>query len=395
MSKNIVNAIDIRSDKIICLVAQELEIVNKGKILQLIGMGVSKLPVDCSDPYDLGLGMLSKYVKDAIEIAENESLIKIKNAYVSISDAFYSKYIQYQVDIKKEKIQDFHIKNFFKTEEFKNLYTIDREPLHSFPISYRINNSKSVSDPINLQADFLNIKWHNIVAEKRYIRRVNHILLELNIAVKQIVINNYASSLSILDEMEADLGAITIDIGKSRTFLSFMLDNQLIDFDVLSLGTYNFSKDLSQILSISLQEANLIRKRMDKFESIDIVERKDVDFYKIYQSRAEELVDLISYKLRQSKYYSLVDKNIIFTGYGSKSLLISKTIKSKFNLSNCRLGSARKINGNRLVVDNPSYSSSFGLLAYAVNHEFEQNESNKIIEKDSIFSNIYNFFKAI
>ena len=40
--RNIFSAIDIRSDKIICLIAQELEIINRGKILQLIGIGISK-----------------------------------------------------------------------------------------------------------------------------------------------------------------------------------------------------------------------------------------------------------------------------------------------------------------------------------------------------------------
>ena len=42
MSKILISAIDIRPDKIICLIAQELQIVNQGKILQLIGSGISR-----------------------------------------------------------------------------------------------------------------------------------------------------------------------------------------------------------------------------------------------------------------------------------------------------------------------------------------------------------------
>ena len=45
MKKNIVSAVDIRSDKIICLIAQELQLLDKGKILQLIGIGTSRLPI--------------------------------------------------------------------------------------------------------------------------------------------------------------------------------------------------------------------------------------------------------------------------------------------------------------------------------------------------------------
>ena len=43
MGQKIISAIDIRADKVICLIAQELQILDKGKILQLIGIGTSKL----------------------------------------------------------------------------------------------------------------------------------------------------------------------------------------------------------------------------------------------------------------------------------------------------------------------------------------------------------------
>ena len=53
MSKIFISAIDIRPDKIVCLAAQELQIVNQGKILQLIGFGTSKFPTDCTNPFYL------------------------------------------------------------------------------------------------------------------------------------------------------------------------------------------------------------------------------------------------------------------------------------------------------------------------------------------------------
>ena len=43
MSKETINVIDIRSDKVICLVAQEIQLLDKGKLTQLIGVGVSRL----------------------------------------------------------------------------------------------------------------------------------------------------------------------------------------------------------------------------------------------------------------------------------------------------------------------------------------------------------------
>ena len=53
MAKETINVIDIRSDKVICLVAQEIQLLDKGKLTQLIGVGVSRLPVTCQKPLAL------------------------------------------------------------------------------------------------------------------------------------------------------------------------------------------------------------------------------------------------------------------------------------------------------------------------------------------------------
>ena len=78
-----------------------------------------------------------------------------------------------------------------------------------------------------------------------------------------------------------------------------------------------------------------------------------------------------------------------------KSSLVKKIFKKKFILSNCRLGSSLKINGSKLMIDNPSMSSAFGLLSYAINHEIESDEDTFDVEKKSIISKVYDFFKAI
>ena len=75
--------------------------------------------------------------------------------------------------------------------------------------------------------------------------------------------------------------------------------------------------------------------------------------------------------------------------------MLSKIIKKKFGMSNCRLGSSLRINGSKLMIENPSMSSAFGLLSYAINHEIEIDECDEQVRKKSIFSAIYEFFRAI
>ena len=112
-------------------------------------------------------------------------------------------------------------------------------------------------------------------------------------------------------------------------------------------------------------------------------------------SRAEELTKIISATVMKSRFNPLVSNSIILTGYGAKSISIQKLIKNKFTNSSFRLGSTRKINGSKTFLDNPSLTSSFGLLSYATNHDLEGETNNENPPKKSILSIIYNFFRNL
>ena len=115
-----------------------------------------------------------------------------------------------------------HIKDFFRSKLFTGLYTNLKEPLHSFPISYRIDNRKSVSDPIGMKANNLLTKWHIISVSKDYLEIIYKTFLEMDLNLKQIVSSNYATSLAVLNEEESDQGAITIEVQKNKTVFFFI-----------------------------------------------------------------------------------------------------------------------------------------------------------------------------
>ena len=395
MRQKIISAIDIRADKVICLIAQELQILDRGKILQLIGIGTSKMPIDCLKPLSLDKKNITRHVEKAISEAESESGYKIKNTYVSISENMKSEYIDYEKKIREETINEYHIKCFFESSKFKDLYSETEEPLHSFPISYRIDNRRSVSDPIGLKATTLSVRWHTISTSKNYLHKIHQLFIELDIDLKQIVSSHYASSLAVLTEEESDSGAVTIDIQKNKTVISYTFDNQLIGYDIIKIGTYNLSNDISQVKSLALEDSERIRKQIDMMNSERIYEKKLEKFFEIYVSRADELSELIEKTINKSKFSALVSNNIVLTGYGAKSITIQKLINKKINASYFRVGSTKKINGSKTYLDNPSLASAFGLLSYATIHNLEGELGGKVGKKKSILSIIYKFIKNL
>ena len=121
----------------------------------------------------------------------------------------------------------------------------------------------------------------------------------------------------------------------------------------------------------------------------------DEQIYQIYLSRAEELAEVIFSLIQKSRFRDLTDNNIILTGYGSKSQIFNKIFSLKLNNSNFRVGATLKLNGPKTYIDNPSFTSSCGLLIYVVNHDLEGSNHEKNAKKRTIISTIYNFFRSL
>ena len=154
-----------------------------------------------------------------------------------------------------------------------------------------------------MKAETLHTKWHVISTSKDYLSKILDLLNNQDISLKQIVSSHYASSLAVLSDEEADNGAVSIDIQKNKTIISYTFDNQLIGYDTVKVGTYNFSNDISQVKSISLEEAEIVRKQIDTINSQRIYEKKLEKYFEIYSSRAEELSNLIKNIIYKSKFF--------------------------------------------------------------------------------------------
>ncbi len=396
MNRAIITGIDIRPDRVVCLIAHELEIVNQGTFLQLIGHGITEFPIDCTDPLQYSDEELEKYIRQSIDKAETESNESVKDAYVSIYDNNESIYIDQEIELGNEIVSDKVINLFFKQEEFKSLYSEIKEPLHSFPISHKINNSKSVSDPIGLKVNNLKTRWHIIMTDSDRLNKLRNIFENIDISVRQFIANAYTSCISTLSEEESSNGSTIIDIGKNFTFISYVFDNNLISFQKIPIGTLHISRDISQLMNIDLLKADALRKKLNTSNEENLDDQFEIDSLKVFNSRCEELVELIQKVTNSSKYFYLVDKNIVITGKGSKSAKLISKIKNKLGANRVRLGVAQKFNGLKTIISNPSLSSSFGLLAYASDHVLQIDESHsQNIQKKSIFSYIYNFFASI
>jgi len=393
MSKNLINALQIDHNSVKFITAQEIEIANQGSIIQVLGMSEKVGHWNTEGAIDKDL--LASYIKSSH--LENERIAgqKITSTLVSVNSGITSRYITHELFFNNIIITEEHIKSFYESKDFTQLYENQDIPIHTLPISYKIDEKKIVSDPIGHKAQMLTVKWHVISISKNQLKDIHDLLDASDLQMKQCVLASYASSLAAINEMESSLGVICLDINYYKTEVTIIIDDQLVFFDSSDVGLKYVNNDLQSILNVSDEDSNKLRIKWSNDNSSKNLDESDIRIKQIISSRLEEIIELALKKLKISKYYDLANSHVVLTGEGAKHADIIDLSTNIFKTKNIRIGSPQKIHGLKTIIENPSNSTCLGMLNYALSTEFQFNAKDESDKKKSVLSMLYNFFKAI
>ena len=393
MSKNLINALQIDHNSVKFITAQEIEIANQGSIIQVLGMSEKVGHWNTEGAIDKDL--LASYIKSSH--IENERIAgqKITSTLVSVNSGITSRYITHELFFNNIVITEEHIKSFYESKDFTQLYENQDIPIHTLPISYKIDEKKIVSDPIGHKAQMLTVKWHVISISKNQLKDIHDLLDASDLQMKQCVLASYASSLAAINEMESSLGVICLDINYYKTEVTIIIDDQLVFFDSSDVGLKYVNNDLQSILNIPDEDADKLRIKWSNDNSSKNLDESDIRIKQIIFSRLEEIIELALKKLKISKYYDLANSHVVLTGEGAKHADIIDLSTNIFKTKNIRIGSPQKIHGLKTIIENPSNSTCLGMLNYALSTEFQFNAKDESDKKKSVLSMLYNFFKAI
>ena len=229
MPKNLINALQIDHNVVKFITAQEIEIANQGSIIQVLSMTEKKGKWDQDNVLDKDI--LASYIKSSHLENERVAGQKITNTLVSVNKGITSQYITHELFLNNIVITEEHIRSFYESKDFMELYQSNNIPIHTLAISYKIDDKKIVSDPIGLKAQMLTTKWHIISINKDQHKNINELLNASDLHIKQCVLAPYASSLASINEMESSLGVVCLDLNYYKTEVTIIIDDQLVFFD--------------------------------------------------------------------------------------------------------------------------------------------------------------------
>jgi len=409
----IISAIDIGTTKIIVLIAEyNLE---ESKLVNIIGFGEhpseglrSGVVVD--------IGKTIKSITSAINTAEEQANFEIDSAFVGISGN-HIKGINYsgiasinpksQPQAVGHSISEEDIKKVLEHAKSINI-SPDRRIMHVLPQQYIVDNNEGIKDPLGLSGHRLEAKVHLVTSSINTESDILTCLDKIGIDVIDFILEPLASSYSVLNTDEMELGSILIDIGGGTTDVISYANGSVLQTGIVPLGGTIITKDIAYRIQspisqsedlkinygkakveLSNEESNIVVQGADGRADIKISEKM---LSEVIEPRIKEIFELAKIEVEKNDFKEEYTFGIVLTGGGSKLNGIVNMAHEIFKMP-IRIGEpiVDFEYNNEIDIHSPRYATAIGLIKYAGKNLKNYND----LDNNSLINKVRNFFKNI
>ncbi|MDX1436693.1 MAG: cell division protein FtsA [Anaerolineales bacterium] len=376
MEPSIIVGIDIGTSKICTLVGH----LDREDRLRIIGVGIEPSHgIKKGNVVDLGAA--AQAISRSIDKAERTAGLEIKSAFVSLAGSqITSINSRGVVGVAGRVIDDDDI---LRAIDAARAVAIphNREVIHVIQRSYSVDGQEGIRMPVGMHGYRLEVEAHIITSGAAAVENLRQALDFSDVDALQFVLNPLASGEIVLSETEREMGAIVCDIGGGTTDIAIYIDGDVWYTTVLPLGGDHITSDIAHGLRLPVPKAEEIKLQHgqvalegpqpeEKFSVRPFGEEAPVqvpynDLSMIIEARVEEIFSLVLQEIKRSGYDGLLPAGMVLTGGTSRLPGIQKAAHRVLGLP-VRLAQPEEIYGLSDRVEAPEYSTSVGLLNWAV-----------------------------
>ena len=354
---------------------------------------------------DINLYDFEKKIKELIQTTEKQINYHIKDLNVMLDLSNFS-----SIDVSLKK--NYEGKNI-SLEDIQILLQESRQMFQennkNNKIIHMIVKKFIFDEKVFLEIPENNLKCNNLTLEIKFICYPNNILDKIQsiFNYNDVVINNfscstYVKSLNYNKLFQNHEKKIFLDIGFKKTCLAVYEKDVLIHLNSIPIGGNHITSDISQILKLSREDSEILKKSLNKTETIfsdnDEIEKdeivnklelinKDISedlLKKVIYARIEEIINLSFKKINFDQ--SIKDNNYILVFIGEGSKILNKNaiyLENKYHFIN----------------EMNFYEENVELIcrsAHNISHNNYNNEVNLVSKKPKkigFFEKLFNLFK--
>ncbi|MCG8324409.1 MAG: cell division protein FtsA [Thiotrichales bacterium] len=259
----------------------------------------------------------------------------------------------------------------------------DQKILHILPQEFIIDNQEGVKEPIGMSGVRLEAKVHMVTGAVSAAQNIIKCVRRCGLEVDDIILEQLASSYSVLTDDEKDLGVCMVDIGGGTTDIAVFTDGAIHHTAVIPIAGDQVTNDIAVALrtptqhaeDIKVQYACALTQLANPEESIEVPSVGDrpsrrlarQTLAEVVEPRYEELFTLVQAELRRSGFEDLIAAGIVLTGGSSKMEGAIELAEEIFHMP-VRVGLPQYVSGLSDVVKNPIYATGVGLLLFGRKH---------------------------
>ena len=278
---------------------------------------------------------INKSIKNIILKTEKEIGNHLNKTFVMLDS---HKFLSVDVSIKKKtdqiNINENIIKQFIqeiKVEIERNYKNF--KILHIVILRYVLDNKEFNNLPKNIKVNNLIIDIKFILTPNEIIDDMRGLFKDNQTSISNIFCSTYIKTLNYLKYFDNFDTKVFIDIGSSKTSLIIYKYEKLKYINYIPIGGEHITKDISNVLKISLDESENIKKKLNQTNANLNNNEDNSLIIKVVHARIEEIIDLSFQTLESSNIFLKQNSILIFTGNGSK--ILSKNsifLKEKYNI---------------------------------------------------------------
>jgi len=385
---NLIVGLDIGTSKVVAIVGE----LNTSGELEIVGIG-SHRSTGLKKGVVVDIESTVQSIQRAIEEAELMAGCEIHSVYAGIAGSHISSLNSHGiVAIKDREVFSQDIDRVIDAAQAVAI-PADQQVLHILPQEYIIDNQEGVKEPLGMSGVRLEAKVHLITCAVNAAQNIEKCIRRCGLDVEDIILEQLASSYSVLTEDEKELGVCMVDIGGGTTDIAIFIDGAIRHTGVIPIAGDQVTNDIAMALrtptlhaeDIKVKYACALAKLTGADETIQVPsvgERRARSLSRqslaeVVEPRYDELFTLVQAELRRSGFEDLVAAGIVLTGGTSKMEGVVELAEEIFHMP-VRLGAPQNVSGLSDIVNNPIYSTGVGLLHYAKKQQKQQKQGRAV-----------------
>ncbi len=403
--QKIVVGLDIGTTKIVAIVAK---VIDDDRI-EVIGLG-HRPSQGLKKGVVINIESTVAAIQEAISEAELMAGVQIRSVYAGIAGSHIKSMNSHGiVAIRDGEVTAGDVERVIDAAKAVAI-PADQKILHVLPQEFIIDNQEGIREPIGMSGVRLEAKVHLVTGSVSAAQNIAKCIQRCGLEVDDIILEQLASSYSVLTEDEKDLGVCLVDIGGGTTDIAVFTDGAIRHTAVIPIAGDQVTNDIAVAVRTPTPYAEDIKVRyacalqqlaaaQDVIEVPGVGDRdpKELEsqvLAEVVEARYEELLSLVHEELRRSGYDELCASGIVLTGGSSKIQGVVELAEEVFHMP-VRLGEPQNIFGVVDVVCNPIHATGVGLLMYGQKSGGSNLEGNTRggISEDGVLDRMKAWFK--